>query len=65
MSAPLGSNAGVYFIVTHDSLAGEWLVVGVLVAGNYSWVVGRWDTKEAAEASAAEWMALEHEGLAA
>ena len=52
-----GSNAGCYFIVSEDSQAGEWLVVGVLVAG-YSWVAGRWTTKEAAEASAAEWMAL-------
>ena len=61
---PLGSSAGVYWIVTDDSLAGEWLVVGVLVAG-YSWVAGRWDTKEAAEASAAEYMALEDGEVAA
>ena len=58
MSAPLGSNAGCYFIVIEDSQAGEWLVVGVLVAG-YSWVASRWTTKVAAEASAAEYTALE------
>lgn len=65
MKTSAGSNAGVYFIVSHDSQRGEWLVVGVFVAGDYSWVVGRWDTKEAADASAAEWTALEDSDVAA
>lgn len=59
MNVHRGSFAGTYYLTSHDSLRGEWLVIGVFVAGDHSWVVGRWDTKEAAEASAAEWMALE------
>lgn len=46
-----------YFIVVDDG--STFLVVGVLVATDHAWVVGRWDTRRAAEASAAEWMALE------
>lgn len=59
MSAPLESSAGAYFLVAHDSQAGEWLVVGVLVATDHAWVVGRFDAREVAEQIAAEWTALD------
>lgn len=60
-AARSGANAGTYYIVSHDAQRGEWLVIGVFVAGDHSWVVGRWDTKDAAEFSAAEWTALEED----
>lgn len=63
MATPLPrSHAGCYFIVADDG--DMFLVVGVLVAG-HAWVAGRWTTREAAEADAARWTALELEATAA
>ncbi len=59
-----GSNTGVYYIVV-DNQGVDWLVVGVLVAGDSAWVAGRWDSRTAAEEDAARWTALESEVEAA
>lgn len=57
MTGHLGSTAGAYFLVVDDG--DHFLVVGVLVATDHAWVVGRWDTREAAETIVAEWTALD------
>lgn len=49
------SEVGTYYVVAED--IGCWLVVGIHVGG-CAWVAGRWDTRAAAETSAAEWTAL-------
>ena len=51
-----GSEAGSYFVVVQD--LGEWLTVGIPVAGGDGWVAGRWDTRAAAEADAERWTQL-------
>lgn len=57
MAQSLGSTAGTYFLTADDG--DHFLVVGVLVATDHAWVVGRFDTRTMAETIAAEWTALD------
>lgn len=57
MARSLGSTAGAYFLVAEDG--DHFLVVGVLVATDHAWVVGRFDTRKMAETIAAGWTALD------